>query len=89
MIHTAKLERSTRDQAILQSAGEALRNLRGLGAYEQSQVAEVVLRQALQEGSKKTRDLASQALEVMAKFPNFPRPRAAVGLRALDSLIKG
>jgi hypothetical protein len=69
-------------------AGEALLRLRGLSPEEQSQGGVYVLNHARQSGDEKTRDLAERALLVMEKFPNFPRPRAAVVMRALETIAK-
>ena len=74
--------------ALRQLAGEALTNLRGLSAEEQSAAGAYVLGQARQYGDEKARELADRALQVMEKFPHFPRPRAAVIMRALESLAK-
>ncbi len=37
-------------------------------------------------GHCKEADQAAKALEVMAKFPNYPRPRAAVAIAALKGM---
>ena len=73
---------------LRQLAGDALSNMRGLTAEEQSQAGAFVLAQARDLGDSRTREMAERALEVMEKFPHFPRPRAAVVMRALESLAK-
>lgn len=41
---------------------------------------------SISEGSSAMATEASKALEVMARFPHYPRPRAAVAVAALKSL---
>lgn len=38
-------------------------------------------------GQCKEAGQAAKALEVMAKFPNYPRPRAAVAIAALKGMV--
>lgn len=52
----------------------------------QSEAATYILRFLQQRGDRSQQNLVEQALKVMDKFPHFPRPRAAVALRALASL---
>ncbi len=75
--------------ALRQMAGDALTQIRGLSAEEQCEAGAYMLGQARQFGDDQIRDFADRALQVMEKFPHFPRPRAAVAMRALESLAKG
>lgn len=59
------------------------------GAEEQSAVARHVLRAMIDRADLKQRDLIHRALEVMDKFPCYPRPRAAAARAALKSLAQG
>ena len=86
--HHNQVENIGNSTSVSRMAGEALRNLRGLSAEEQSEAGAFVLGQARQYGDEKARDLADRALQVMEKFPHFPRPRAAVIMKALESLAK-
>lgn len=54
----------------------------------QSEAGVYLLRYLEGRGDSYQRDLVEQALKVMEKFPHFPRPRAAVALRALNNLAK-
>lgn len=69
-------------------AQQALDSMKGLTPEEQSQVGAQALGQAVQFGDPKVIELANKALLVMEKFPHFPRPRAAVVVRALESLSR-
>ena len=42
----------------------------------------------ISEGCTSAATEAAKALEVMAKFPHYPRPRAAVAIAALKGLAK-
>ncbi|GMU56293.1 MAG: hypothetical protein AMXMBFR33_54390 [Candidatus Xenobia bacterium] len=57
-------------------------------ADEQSAVGRVVLRALLDRADAGQRSIAERALEVMDKFPSYPRPRAAVVRAALKSLAQ-
>lgn len=46
------------------------------------------LLQNISEGLTSAAPEAAKALEVMAKFPHYPRPRAAVAIAALKGLAK-
>lgn len=60
--------------SVSRMAGEALRNLRGLSAEEQSEAGAFVLGQARQYGDERPVTWLTRALQVMEKFPHFPRP---------------
>ncbi|MCA9790602.1 MAG: hypothetical protein KC910_02355 [Candidatus Eremiobacteraeota bacterium] len=52
----------------------------------QSEAGAYLLRFLQGRGDSYQQDFVEQALQVMEKFPHFPRPRAKVALRALTKL---
>lgn len=58
-------------------------------AEDQSAVARHILRASLDKADPKQREFVHRALEVMDKFPCYPRPRAAAARAALKSLAQG
>lgn len=58
-------------------------------AEDQSAIGRHILRAILDKADLKQHQLAERALEVMDKFPCYPRPRAAVAKAALKSLAQG
>lgn len=67
-------------------AREALDRISQLDADLQCNLGGSVLRELRDQVSKNQQDLIDRTFEVMAKFPNFARARAAVVKKALQSL---
>ncbi len=58
------------------------------GAEDQSAVARHILRACLEKADLKQSEFVNRALEVMDKFPCYPRPRAAAARAALKHLAQ-
>lgn len=67
-------------------AREALQRIAGLDPDMQCNLGGSVLRELRERGAQKHQMAIDHALEVMGKFPNFARARAAVVLKALKGL---
>ncbi|MEW6278867.1 MAG: hypothetical protein AB1758_09610 [Candidatus Eremiobacterota bacterium] len=75
--------------ALNQVAGQAARFLEKLpNAEEQAALGKAILRALIDRADAAQRTMVERALEVMDKFPHFPRPRAAVVRQALKSLAQ-
>ncbi len=89
MIHRMSEQNIDMAQGLNGFAKQALESLKGLSPDEQSQYGAQALGKAIDFGDVRATELASKALQVMEKFPHFPRPRAAVVMRALETLSRG
>lgn len=56
-------------------------------AHQKAEIGAQLLHN-ISEGTDLCAPEAAKALEVMAKFPHYPRPRAAVAMAALKGLAK-
>lgn len=72
-----------------QLAGQAVDELQKVKSPAvQSEAAVYILKFLQGRGDRAQQELVEQALRVMDKFPHFPRPRAAVALKALGGLTR-
>lgn len=72
-----------------QLAADAVSEINRLNTPEDQSLAGLAVLKVLKSrGDAGVQDFVERALEVMQKFPNFARPRAAVALRALNALAK-
>ena len=74
------------DVEIQQLAQKALERLAHLDADLQCNVGGSILRDLRDRVGAQQQELIDRAFEVMGKFPNFARARAAVVTKALQSL---
>ena len=82
-----RLLQEAEDLPLAELAGKAAVMVATLqGAETQSQAGFAVLTHLRPRCDEGQRDLVDRALEVMHKFPHFPRPRAAVLMKALKKL---
>lgn len=67
-------------------ARQALDRITGLDPDLQCNLGATVLRELRERVGAQHQDLIDRAFGVIAKFPNYARPRAAVVLKTLQSL---